>query len=67
MIKPHYFNDVSEAQSDMALNMAKGQGYVPRGCLLGGIIVMGLVNRGDDPCRGCACPRDLCNGRPGDG
>jgi hypothetical protein len=33
--------------------MAKGQGYVPETCLLGGKLVMGLVNEGKSPCDGC--------------
>lgn len=63
MSKPHYFDNASEAQHDMLLGMAKRQGYVPKGCLLGGNVVMGLVTRGDDPCVGCQGPRDVCKGR----
>lgn len=66
MNKPHYFEPADEAESkiDLWLNMAKGQGYVPQGCLLGGNVVMGLVNKGEDPCAGCNGPRERCGGRP---
>lgn len=65
-MKPHYFDDPTgeAARADMWLQMAKGQGYVPKGCLLGGQVVMGLVNKGDDPCAGCNCDRTMCGGRP---
>lgn len=63
-MKPHYFDDPAGSAGDFMLTMAKGQGYVPRTCLLGGQVVMGLVNKGDDPCAGCEGPRDVCKGRP---
>ena len=63
-MKPHYFDDPTGAAVDLWLNMAKGQGYVPKGCLLGGEVVMGLVNQGEDPCAGCECLRERCGGRP---
>lgn len=65
-MKPHYWNDAdgTAERADLWLQMAKGQGYVPSGCQLGGQIVMGLVNAGEDPCAGCECPRDMCHGRP---
>lgn len=64
--KPHYFDDPdgADCRTDLWLNMAKGQGYVPKGCMLGGQVVMGLVNKGDDPCAGCNGPREQCGGRP---
>ena len=62
-MKPHYF-DQDKADEDMFLEMAIHQGYVPKSCLLGGQIVMGIVNKGDDPCCGCAGPRHKCMGRP---
>lgn len=64
MTKPHYFNQDAPDQDDIQLKMATGQGYVPPTCLLGGPVVMGLVNRGDVPCQGCEGPRDKCKGRP---
>lgn len=62
--KVHYFEDATGMANDIWLGMAKGQGYVPKGCLLVGQIVMGLVNKGEDPCAGCNGPRDRCGGRP---
>ncbi len=62
-MKPHYFNQDSPDQDDIILKMAIGQGYVPKTCLLGGMVVMGLMNRGDDPCTGCNGPRKRCHGR----
>ena len=61
-MKIHYFNQEEADKDDMLLNMAKGQGYVPQTCLLGGQTLMGLVNSGFDPCRGCKCDRDKCKG-----
>jgi len=62
-MKPHYFNEETADQDDHLLNMAKMQGYVPNTCLLGGQTVMGLVNSGADPCKGCECDREKCKGR----
>jgi len=61
-MKLHYFQETPDSD-DMLLNMAKSQGYVPQSCLLGGQIVMGLVNDGKDPCTGCEGPREKCGGR----
>lgn len=63
-MKPHYFAQISADQDDMALGMAKMQGYVPAGCLLGGAVVMSEVNSGRNPCWGCEGPRDRCGGKP---
>lgn len=63
MTSPHYFNQVEPDENDIFLKMAKGQGYVPSSCLLGGQTVMGLVNSGKDPCKGCEGPRERCGGR----
>lgn len=64
--KLHYFNDEAASKKDLLLNMMKGQGYVPHGCLLGGKSVYALMNQGEDPCRGCNCDRQKCEGRPGE-
>lgn len=64
MSKPHYFQDAEADPADFQLGMAKMQGYVPQGCLLGGAVVMGLVNEGKSPCKGCAGPRERCGGKP---
>lgn len=63
-MKLHYFNQDSADDSDWQLEMAIGQGYVPRTCLLSGPVVMSEINKGRDPCAGCASPRGKCNGRP---
>ena len=62
-MKLHYFEQDEADADDMQLGMAKMQGYVPRGCLLGGISVLGEVGAGKDPCAGCAGPREKCGGR----
>ncbi len=64
-MKPHYFDQEQADQDDIHLNMAKGQGYVPQGCLLGGDVVMRVVTAGKDPCKGCKCSRAKCQGRKG--
>jgi len=62
-MKLHYFDQLEADTDDINLAMAKGQGYVPRTCLLGGIVVMWEINKGHDPCAGCEGPRDKCKGR----
>jgi hypothetical protein len=64
MSKPHYFEQAAADEDDILLKMAKGQGYVPNTCLLGGLFAMGEVNAGRNPCWGCEGPRDRCNGKP---
>jgi len=63
-MKPHYFHQEKPDDDDILLDMAKGQGYVPKPCLLGGQVVMGLINSGKDPCKGCEGLREKCGGRP---
>lgn len=60
----HYFDQPEADPNDVWLGIAKMQGYVPPGCLLGGATVMHEVNGGRDPCAGCAGPRHKCGGRP---
>jgi hypothetical protein len=62
-MKPHYFDQDRPDSDDIMLRLCVEQGYVPRGCLLGGQIVWGLVNQRADPCRGCAGSREKCRGR----
>ena len=62
-MKPHFFNQALPDHDDYILKMANNQGYVPQGCLLGGNVVMGLVNQAEDPCKGCNGPREKCGGR----
>jgi len=63
-MKIHYFGQDKADADDMQLDMAKMQFYVPQNCLLGGMVVMGEVQRGENPCNGCNGPRDKCNGKP---
>jgi hypothetical protein len=63
-VKPHYFNQTAADGDDIQLLMAKGQGYVPDQCLLGGAVAMSEVMAGKDPCDGCEGPREKCGGRP---
>jgi len=60
----HYFNEGIADPDDILLGMAKMQGYVPQGCLLGGQVVMAEINDGKSPCAGCNGPRETCGGKP---
>lgn len=62
-MKPHYFEQAEADVDDIQLDMAKGQGYVPKTCLLNGIVVMSELGEGRDPCAGCTGPRERCHGR----
>ena len=59
----HYFEEGKADPNDHFLNMSIKQGYVPKGCLLGGQLVWGLVSDNKDPCKGCRGDRDICKGR----
>jgi len=59
-----YFSQEKPDEDDFMLEMAKGQGYVPVNCLLGGMIVMDEVKSGRNPCWGCNGPREKCGGKP---
>ncbi len=63
-MKPHYFEQDEADQDDIQLQMARSQGYVPRTCLLGGIVVMDEIQNARHPCDGCAGPRERCHGKP---
>jgi hypothetical protein len=64
-MKPHYFDQDEADKDDFQLFMAKTQGYVPKTCLLNGIVVMDAIRHGRyHPCDGCRGPRDKCKGRP---
>ena len=62
-MKPHYFEQDRPDEDDIFLSMAISQGYVPQKCLLGGQIIMGLINEGKLPCKGCECLRNKCGGK----
>jgi len=63
-MKPHYFAQESADADDIMLMMAKDQGYVPPGCLLGGMVAMDELKKGKSPCWGCNGPREKCSGGP---
>jgi hypothetical protein len=63
-MKPHYFQQDHSDADDHVLNMVKLQGYVPKTCLLGGLVAMAEVAKGDNPCWGCGGPREKCKGKP---
>ena len=62
-MKLHYFDQTEADHDDAMLDMAKAQGYVPKTCLLNGMIVMGEINKGKNPCWGCNGPRHKCHGQ----
>lgn len=39
------------------------QGYVPPTCTLNGMLILGLVNKGECPCDGCNANRVVCKGK----
>ena len=57
------FDKKKAPEKDIILKLAKEQGYVPDGCLLGGGVVMGLINKGENPCKGCNCNRSICKSK----
>lgn len=61
-MKVHYFDQEKADDDDILLNMAKGQGYVPQTCLLGGQTVMACVHDNKNPCHGCTCNKSKCKG-----
>lgn len=63
-MKINYFDQDEADKDDHLLGMAKMQGYVPKTCLLGGMVVMSEVRRGESPCAGCNGPREKCRGKP---
>lgn len=63
-MEENHFNNPAGATSDTMLRLCVQQSYVPPACLLGGQIVLGLVNAGKNPCSGCRGPRHVCGGRP---
>lgn len=63
IMKPNYFDESFADPNDGQLIMAKMQGYVPRDCLLGGVVVWSEVDAGRNPCDGCSGPREKCDGK----
>ena len=62
-MKLHYFDTGKVDDDDYLFQMAINQGYVPKTCLLGGVVIMSEMNNGNDPCKGCNCDRSKCQGR----
>ena len=62
-MKLHYFDQDKADADDIQLKMAIGQGYVPATCLVSGMLIMSEINKGNNPCWGCAGPRDKCKGQ----
>ncbi|HEC66826.1 MAG TPA: hypothetical protein ENI23_16245 [bacterium] len=60
----HYFDNPEAAETDTMLKIVIRQGYVPPKCLLGGLIVLSLINEGKDPRAECNSDRSICRGRP---
>lgn len=56
--------EASEGQRDAMRDICINQGYVPPKCELSGVIIYGLVRKGEDPCKGCNEDRARCEGRP---
>ena len=51
-------------EKDSMRDLCIQQGYVPAKCELPGMIVFGLINKGENPCDGCNADRKECEGRP---
>jgi hypothetical protein len=50
-------------EKDTMLELCIQQGYVPKTCTLNGMLVIGLINKGECPCDGCNANRDICKGK----
>ena len=50
-------------EKDIMRELCIQQGYVPSTCKLLGVLIWGLINKGESPCDGCNHDRDDCNGR----
>lgn len=47
-------------EKDTMRELCVQQGYVPATCILDGMIIIGLINKGKSPCDGCNANRDIC-------
>lgn len=63
-MKPHYFKQEAADADDVGLQEAIEKGHVPPTCLWSGSAVWLHVCHREDPCIGCAGPREKCHGRP---
>ena len=51
-------------QSDAMREICIGQGYTLPKCKLPGMIILGLIIKGECPCDGCNIDRSECGGKP---
>jgi hypothetical protein len=49
-------------EKDSMRELCIQQGYVPQKCKLPGMLVYGLINKGENPCNGCNENREKCGG-----
>lgn len=61
---PTLAEEQERAAKDVLLQAAIGQGYVPKTCLLAGVVVMAATQMDGDACAGCNIEREKCHGRP---
>lgn len=50
-------------EKDYMRELCIKQGYVPTTCALDGMLILGLVNKGENPCDGCNANRNICKGK----
>jgi hypothetical protein len=58
-----FYDDEKEAASDVRLQKAISLEFVPKGCLLGGELLLYLIFSERDPCGGCHYDKKKCGGR----
>lgn len=65
-MKVQYFTQQRADADDELLLTFTEKGVVPETCLLGGQMILSILQAGPehDPCEWCAGPRDRCGGRP---
>lgn len=64
-MKLHYFRQSKPDADDRDLYAACVMGYVPTGCLLGGVVLWKIIRAGERPCDLClGGPRARCGGTP---
>lgn len=63
-MKLNYFSQPEPDLDDRALFDARSAGIVPKGCLLGGVMIESLTAITTNPCDACYGPRDRCGGTP---
>lgn len=62
-MKLQYFDQPAADEDDTLLKECIDSEYVPKTCLLGGVLVQAEAQQGRDPCATCRGPRDRCKGR----